>query len=145
MELQGKAQSYYLVVNDIDVIPGNCDVAFRKIENKIVCVIRGNEELLYWGIAYCHPEDEFDWKTGMEIAYQRALDAKNNDVDYSIYCGKVVSMTNYCGFTQGKIYNVIDGQIIDDEKDLRDLSFAISKTRPKSYEEPMSVWFVPVN
>ena len=145
MELQGKAQSYYLVVNDVDVAPGNCDVAFRKIENKIVCTIRENEELLYWGIAYCHPEDEFDWKTGMEIAYQRALDAKNDGVDYSNYCGRVVSITNYPGFTQGKIYNVIDGQIIDDDKDLRDLSFAISKSKPKSYEKPAPAWFVPID
>ena len=145
MEFQGKVQSYCLTVNNVDVIPGNCDVSFRKIENKIVCAIRENESCLYYGIACCHPEDEFDWKTGMEIAFQRALEAKNNDVNYSNYCGRVVSITNYFGFTQGKIYNVIDGQIIDDDKDLRDLSSAISKTRPESYEEPMSVWFVPVD
>ena len=145
MELQGKVQNYYLTVDGVDVIPGNCDAAFRKIENKIVCIIRKNEESLYWGIAYCHPEDEFNWKIGMEIAYQRALDAKNDDVDYSNYCGRVVSMTNYCGFTLGKIYNVIDGQIVDDDEVHRDLSFAISKTRPKSYEEPMPTWFVPVD
>ena len=145
MELQGKVQNYYLTVDGVDVIPGNCNTAFRKIENKIVCIIRKNEEPLYWGIAYCHPEDEFNWKIGMEIAYQRALDAKSDDVDYSNYCGRVVSMINYDGFTQGKIYNVIDGQVIDDDKDLRDLSFTISKTKPTSYEEPMSIWFVPID
>ena len=145
MELQGKVQNYYLTVDDFNMVPGNCDVAFLKIENKIVCTIRENENLLYYGIACCHPEDEFDWKTGMEIAFQRALEAKNNDVNYSNYCGRVVSITNYFRFTQGKIYNVIDGQIIDDDKDFRDLSCAISKTRPESYEEPMSVWFVPVD
>lgn len=145
MELQGKVQNYYLTVDGVDVIPGNCDAAFRKIENKIICTIRENEELLYWGIACRHPEDEFDWKTGMEIAYQRALDAKNDDVDYLNYCGRVVSMTNYDGFTQGKIYNVVNGEIIDDDKDLRDLSFAISKTRTRSYEEPYLVWFVPID
>lgn len=145
MKLQGKVQSYCLTVNDIDVIPGNCDVAFRKIENKIVCVIRENGGLLYWGIACCHPEDEFDWKIGMEIAYQRALDAKNDDVDYSNYCGRVVSMANYCGFTQGKIYNVVDGIIIDEDKDPRDLSCAINKKSPYSYADPDLVWFVPID
>lgn len=146
MKLQGKVENYYLTVDGVDVYLGNCDTAFRKIENKIVCVIRENGELLYWGIACCHPEDEFDWKTGMEIALQRALDAKNNDDDYSNYCGRVVSMTKYPRFTQGKIYNVINGQIIDDDKDPRKLSFAISKTRPESYEDLlMPVWFVPID
>lgn len=145
MELQGKVRSHYLTVDGVIFYPGNCDVAFNNIENKIVCIIRKNEEPLYWGIAYCHPEDEFNWKIGMEIAYQRALDAKSDDVDYSNYCGRVVSMTNFCRFTQGRIYNVIDGQVIDDDKDLRDLSFAISKTKPTSYEEPISIWFVPID
>lgn len=145
MEFQGKVQSYYLTVDDVDVVPDNCDVVFRKIENKIVCIIREDEGLLYWGIACCHPEDEFDWKTGMEIAYNRALDEKNNNADYSKYFGRVVSMTNYVGFTQGKIYNVVNGQIIDDDKDLRDLSLAISKTRPGVYEDPHPVWFVPID
>lgn len=145
MKLQGKVRSYYLTVDDVDVIPGNCDVAFRKIENKIVCTIRENENLLYYGIAYCHPEDEFDWKTGMEIAYDRALDEKNNDADYSNYCGRVVSMTDYCGFTQGKIYNVVNGEIIDDDNDYRDLNCAISKKPSCLYAEPDPVWFVPID
>ena len=145
MKLQGKVQSYCLTVDDVDVVPGNCDVAFRKIENKIVCTIRENENLLYYGIAYRHPEDEFNWKTGMEIAYDRALDEKNNDADYSNYCGRVVSMTDYCGFTQGKIYNVVNGEIVDDDNDYRDLSCAISKNPPYSYAEPDPVWFVPID
>lgn len=145
MKLQGKVEKYYLTVDDVDVFLGNCDTAFRKIKNKIVCAIRENEDYLYYGIACCHPEDEFNWKIGMEIALQRALEAKNDDVDYSNYCGRVVSMTKYYGFTQGKIYNVIDGLIIDDDEDPRDLSCAISKTRPESYENLMPTWFVPVD
>lgn len=145
MKLQGKVWNYYLAVDDVDVVSGNCDVAFRKIENKIVCTIRENEKLLYYGIACCHPEDKFNWKTGMEIAYDRALDEKNDDVDYSNYSGRVVSMTNYYGFIQGKIYNVVDGIIIDDDNDPRDLSCAISKKPPYSYTEPDPVWFVPID
>lgn len=145
MKLQGKVQNYYLTVDDINVFPSNCDVSFRRIENKIVCIIRKDEESLYWGIACCHPEDEFNWKTGMEIAYDRALDEKNDDANYSNYCGRVVSMTNYYGFTQGKIYNVVDGIIIDEDKDPRSLSCAISKKSPYSYAEPDPVWFVPID
>lgn len=145
MKLQGKVRNYYLTVDDVDVVPGNCDVAFRKIENKIVCTIRENEKSLYYGIAYCHPEDEFNWKTGMEIAYGRALDEKNDDADYSNYSGRVVSMTNYYGFTQGEIYNVVDGKIIDDDNDYRDLKHAISKKSPCSYAKPTPVWFVPID
>lgn len=145
MKLQGKVRNYYLTVDDVDVVPGNCDVAFRKIENKIVCTIRENENLLYYGIACCHPEDEFNWKTGMEIAYDRALDEKNDGADYSNYCGRVVSMTDCVGFTQGKIYSAFNGKILDDDKDLRNLSCAISKKPSYSYAEPDPVWFVPID
>ena len=144
MKLQGKVVDRCLMVDGVNVYPGHCDVVFRKIENKIVCVI-ANEELFYYGLACCHPEDEFNWKIGMEIAYNRALDEKNDDADYSNYCGRVVSMTNYYGFIQGKIYNVVDGIIIDDDNDPRDLSCAISKKPPYSYTEPDPVWFVPID
>lgn len=145
MKFQGKVRNYYSIVDDINVFPGNCDIVFRRIENKIVCTIREDENLLYYGIACCHPEDEFNWKTGMEIAYARALDEKNGDVDYSNYCGRVVSMTDYVGFTQGKIYNVVDGKILDDDKDFRNLSRAISKKPLYSCAEPDPVWFVPID
>lgn len=145
MKLQGKVENYYLTVDGVNVFLGNCDISFCKIENKIVCVIRENEDCLYYGIACCHPEDEFDWKIGMEIAYDRALNEKNDGADYSNYCGRVVSMTGYCGFTQGKIYNVVNGEIIDDDNDYRDLSCAISKNPPYSYAEPDPVWFVPID
>lgn len=144
MKLQGKVVNRCLMVDGVNVYPGHCDVVFRKIENKIVCVIV-NENLFYYGIACCHPEDEFNWKTGMEIAYARALDEKNGDADYSNYCGRVVSMTNYCGFTQGKIYSAFNGKILDDDKDLRNLSYAISKKPSYSYAEPDPVWFVPID
>lgn len=144
MKLQGKVVDRCLMVDGVNVYPGHCDVVFRKIENKIVCVV-ANENLFYYGIACCHPEDEFNWKIGMEIAYNRALDEKNDDADYSNYCGRVVSMTNYYGFIQGKIYNVVDGIIIDDDNDPRDLSCAISKKSPYSYAEPDPVWFVPID
>lgn len=144
MKLQGKVVDRCLMVDGVNVYPGHCDVVFRKIENKIVCII-ANENLFYYGIACCHPEDEFNWKTGMEIAHDRALDAKNDDVDYSNYSGRVVSMTDYVGFTQGKIYNVVDGIIIDEDKDPRSLSCAISKKSPYSYAEPDPVWFVPID
>ena len=144
MKLQGKVVNHCPMVDGVNVYPGYCDVAFCKIENKIVCVV-ANENLFYYGIACCHPEDEFNWKTGMEIAYNRALDEKNDDVDYSNYCGRVVSMTNYCGFTQGKIYNVANGIIIDDDKDPRNLSSVISKKSPYSYADSNPAWFVPID
>lgn len=145
MKFQGKVQNYYSTVDNVDVVPDNVDVAFHKNGNKIVCIIREDKKPLYWGIACCHPEDEFNWKIGMEIAYNRALDEKNGDVDYSNYSGRVVSMTDYCGFTQGKIYSAFNGKIIDDDKDLRNLKHAISKNPPYSYAEPDPVWFVPID
>ena len=144
MKLQGKVVNHCPMVDGVNVYPGHCVVAFRKIENKIVCVV-ANENLFYYGIACCHPEDEFNWKTGMEIAYNRALDEKNDDVDYFNYCGRVVSMTNYYGFTQGKIYNVANGIIIDDDKDPRNLSSVISKKSLYLYADSNPAWFVPID
>ena len=59
--------------------------------------------------ATCHPDDEFDLKTGMNIALDRLL-AKT-----SMYNGKVICVENNghmrFAFTKGKIYTIANGEI----------------------------------
>lgn len=63
--------------------------------------------------ARCHPDDEFDLKTGINIALDRLL------AKASLYNGKVICVKNdgpiKFDFTKGKIYNIVDGEIKDDE------------------------------
>lgn len=62
--------------------------------------------------ATCHPEDEFDLKTGIDIALDRLLSKMK------LYNSKVICVENdgpiKFDFTKGKIYNIVDGEIEDD-------------------------------
>lgn len=63
--------------------------------------------------AKCHPEDEFDLKTGIDIALDRLLSKMK------LYNGKVVCVESdgpvKFSFTKGKIYTIVNGEIKDDE------------------------------
>lgn len=62
--------------------------------------------------AKCHPDDDFDLKTGMNIALDRLL------AKASLYNGKLVCIENNdpvkIAFTKGKIYTIVNGEIKDD-------------------------------
>ena len=60
--------------------------------------------------ATCHPEDEFDLKTGIDIALDLLLSKMK------LYNGKVVCIENDPAkypFTKGKIYTIVNGEIKD--------------------------------
>lgn len=63
--------------------------------------------------ARCHPDDDFDIKTGINIALDRLL------AKASLYNGKIICVENdgplKFSFTKGKIYNIVDGEIKDDD------------------------------
>lgn len=65
--------------------------------------------------AKCAPEDEFDFITGAELAFERLIQNKVKKPIY--YNGKVVCIkaARKCPYTVGKIYEFIDGRVrIDD-------------------------------
>ena len=122
-----KRPSYNIKFDDsaLDNWLGTCDFDERGLElvgiNSINFIIVGRRVISQMydsnGViaeseARCHPDDEFDLKTGINIALDRLL-AKT-----SLYNGKVVCVENNgfvkFPFTKGKIYNVVDGEIKDD-------------------------------
>lgn len=61
--------------------------------------------------ARCNPDDEFDFNKGAKLAFER-LTAKPK-----YWTGKVICVSgDNPFFTVGKVYDVIDGDLIDDSK-----------------------------
>lgn len=62
------------------------------------------------GVARCNPADEFDFNTGVKLAFERLINPEPEKPKY--YTGKVVcvkAMTKT--FTKGKIYEIVDGKM----------------------------------
>ena len=86
------------------------------------------------GVARCAPEDKFDFKVGMDFAYDRAY-AKAVEVAVKINCPEMrfVCVKSGNDFTSGTIYPVQYDDygnlfVIDDEGDRRPTAYArISK------------------
>ena len=67
------------------------------------------------GIAKCHPNSKFDIEIGAALAFKRLMKTiKEWEEPYNGYVF-VAKNEQVEGFTQGKIYQVVDGYIIDDD------------------------------
>ena len=82
------------------------------------------------GEARCAPEDKFDFKVGMDLAYDRAY-AKAVEVAVKMNCPEMrfVCVKSGCDFTSGAIYSVQyddDGNlfVIDDVGDRRPTAYS---------------------
>lgn len=123
----------YRMVEDIEdnesggwVWTENCIAGFA-CENKIVITSDGEKTLarLYDGekvvktaTAKCSPDDIFSFEAGAKIAFERLFDGEEKE-EPKFFNGKVVCVSEYIGFTVGKIYEFVDGQCLDDQKTLR--------------------------
>lgn len=87
-------------------------IAFTIKGSKVSSIMYNSKGAIAASEARCHPDDDFDLKTGMNIALDRLL-AKT-----SLYNGKVICVENNgpikFDFTKGKIYNIVYGEIEDD-------------------------------
>ena len=82
------------------------------------------------GEARCAPEDKFDFKVGMDLAYDRAY-AKAVEVAVKMNCPKMrfVCVKSGCDFTSGAIYSVQYDNcgnlfVIDDVGDRRPTAYS---------------------
>ena len=82
------------------------------------------------GVARCAPEDKFNFKVGMDFAYDRAY-AKAVEVAVKMNCPEMrfVCVKSGCDFTSGAIYSVQyddDGNlfVIDDVGDRRPTAYS---------------------
>ena len=68
------------------------------------------KKLIKEAIARCHPDDEFDFETGVRIAFDRLVGEKKP----KFYSGKIVCVkSSACWYTVGKIYEVVNGVLTD--------------------------------
>ncbi len=68
--------------------------------------------------AKCAPSDEFDFKVGAKLAFDRLM--SKPEPEY--YSGKVVCVESDGGFTVGKLYEFDNGKVKDDDGAMRPLS-----------------------
>ena len=102
------------------------DNMLEDVENTIVIYAKGNEVIAInkstgeTGKAVCAPEDEFDFKTGADLAYDRLMGRKppfrkrkeKNDFNAEVVCISTGNCAVY-KFTVGKIYNIKNGILKD--------------------------------
>lgn len=99
------------------------DEMFEPISHTIIIYTKNNQVIALdkatgkTGIAYCSPEDTFDFFTGADLAYERLRGrekpSKPKAPEYyngEIVCIKAVGPS----LTEGKIYKVKNGQFTDD-------------------------------
>ena len=96
----------------LEPIPIN--INFSIVGRKVYSSICDSNGETITSVARCHPDDEFDLKTGMNIALDRLLEKT------FLYNGKVICIENNglvkFLFTKGKIYTIVNGEIKDDHE-----------------------------
>jgi hypothetical protein len=87
-------------------------INFYIVGRKVYARMCDSNGKVVTAVTRCHPDDDFDLKTGMNIALDRLL------AKASLYNGKVVCVENNghmrFAFTKGKIYTIANGEIKDD-------------------------------
>lgn len=109
---------WYVVNSGISRIENETIVIYRK-DDKVYALDKATGKKVF---AKCHPDDEFDFKKGAEIAFNRLMGKEpgkpKEEPKKEPYNGKVVCVKNTLGnekaYTVGKIYQFKDGRFIDD-------------------------------
>ena len=87
-------------------------VTLYREDRKVIAIDRHTRNV---GVAYCAPEDEFDFCTGAELALARLAGREKPAVlPPKYYSGEIVCIDATASFTVGKVYNVKDGKFYDD-------------------------------
>lgn len=94
--------------------PINHTIVIYTKDNQVIALDKATGET---GIAYCNPEDTFDFYTGADLAYNRLRGrekpSKPKAPEY--YNGEIVCVEALgASLTKGKIYKVKNGQFTDD-------------------------------
>lgn len=92
-------------------------------------------KLVKTATAKCSPEDTFDFATGARIAFIRLFEGRETEAVKprievgKYYNGKVVCThkdVDAYGYTVGKIYEFVNGTVVDDDGDTRFLCMPVS-------------------
>lgn len=95
----------------------------EPVPNETIVIYRKGREVVAYdkvskkkAIARCHPDDEFDFMMGAELAFERLKTIMNNEKSKEkLLNGKVVCIkSNVPYITEGKIYEFANGNSWDD-------------------------------
>lgn len=91
-------------------------------------VVAHDKETKKEGVAYCAPEDTFDFYTGAAIAIARLMGivepARRPESKQTYYNGEIVCIEARGPFTVGKVYKVKDGKFLDDDGEVHGKPYA---------------------
>lgn len=104
---------YYFKADELKLVSREEIIIYRDGNN----IIALDKATKCKGIARYNPVDDFNFDTGAKLAFERLQDIKGKG---KVYNGKVVCIKGCCGFETGRIYNVVDGKLIN-PKDGREL------------------------
>lgn len=97
---------YYFKADELKLVSREEIIIYRDGNN----IIAMDKATKCKGIARYNPVDDFNFDTGAKLAFERLQDIKGKR---EVYNGKVVCIKGCCGFETGRIYNVVDGKLIN--------------------------------
>ena len=109
-ERYGKNRGYWLKEDNLTYADSHrLDVVSNG--KTVTAIYYKDDNIVAKGVARCHPEDEFDFFAGAEIAMQRAADRITLINGQYVYIGESTD-----DFTRGKTYVFTDGFATNDKK-----------------------------
>ena len=57
------------------------EIHITRKDNEVHAILKENGKVTKRTVAKCHPEDEFDFKVGSKLAYNRLFDEENEDIE----------------------------------------------------------------
>lgn len=74
-----KIDDEFIEVKCKDLIFPKQEIHITRKDNKVHAILKENDKVIKHTIAKCHPEDEFDFKVGSKLAYDRLFEKDNKD------------------------------------------------------------------
>lgn len=97
---------YYFKADELKLVSREEIIIYRD-GNNIIALDKASK---CKGIARYNPVDDFNFDTGAKLAFERLQDIKGKR---EVYNGKIVCIKGCCEFEAGRIYNVVDGKLIN--------------------------------
>lgn len=74
-----KIDDEFIEVDYKDLFSPRQEIHITRKDNKVHAILKENDKVIKHTIAKCHPEDEFDFKVGSKLAYDRLFEKDNKD------------------------------------------------------------------
>lgn len=97
---------YYFKADELKLVSREEIIIYRDGNN----IIALDKATKCKGIVRYNPVDDFNFDTGAKLAFERLQDIKGKR---EVYNGKIVCIKGCCEFETGRIYNVVDGKLIN--------------------------------